>query len=114
MDKQLEDIEDQVRSRRDFDTPPLHLWQPDLSGDIDIEIRADGSWWHDGAPIQRESIVRLFASILRREDDGEYYLVTPVEKWRIRVQAHALVVTDVDGTGEGAPLRATLSGESPI
>ncbi len=109
MDKQLEDIERQIVNKRNFDTPPLHLWHPELSGEIDIEIRSDGSWWHEGDPIRRESIVRLFASILRREDDGDYYLVTPGEKWRIRVQAHALLVTDVDREEEGGALCATLN-----
>ncbi|MEM0952663.1 MAG: DUF1285 domain-containing protein [Pseudomonadota bacterium] len=74
--------------------PPVHLWQPALSGDIDIEIRRDGSWYHEGALIRRQALVNLFASILRREADGDYYLVTPVEKWRIRVQALPLLVVD--------------------
>jgi hypothetical protein len=107
----LEALEAQLPAGRNYSAPPLDQWHPSLSGDIDIEIRADGSWWHEGAPIQREAIVRLFASILRREDDGEYYLVTPVEKWRLRVQAHPLVVTEVErvGEGESALLRATLN-----
>ncbi|MEE4659968.1 MAG: DUF1285 domain-containing protein [Halieaceae bacterium] len=83
--------------------PPVHLWQPELSGDIDIEIRRDGSWWHEGAPIKRQSLVKLFASILRRESDGYYYLVTPVEKWRVRVQSLPLLVVDfsLEQTPEG-------------
>jgi hypothetical protein len=89
----------------------LHLWQPALSGDIPIRIAADGSWRHDGTVIRRESLVRLFASILRREDDGEYYLVTPVEKWRIEVELHPLIVTDIVAIEEGGSsyLRATLN-----
>lgn len=78
------------------DLPPLHLWHPPLSGDIDILIRANGEWQHEGAPIQRHSLVRLFASILRREDDGEYYLVTPVEKWRIQVEDQPLQIVDFE------------------
>lgn len=74
--------------------PPLHLWHPPLSGDIDIVIRRNGEWWHEGAPIRRHALVKLFASILRREQDGEYYLVTPVEKWRLRVEEQPLLVTD--------------------
>lgn len=85
---------------RNLDSPPLHLWQPALSGDIAIRIAADGTWFHDGAEIKRESLRNLFASILRREDDGEYYLVTPVEKWRIQVDLHPLIVTDVEKQGE--------------
>jgi hypothetical protein len=106
----LEGIEKQVR-RRNFDSPPLHLWNPALSGDIPIRIAADGCWYHDGSPIWRESLVRLFASILRREDDGDYYLVTPAEKWRISVELHPLIVTDVAPVGEGVKplLQATLN-----
>ena len=94
MANPLEGIEKQVR-RRNFDSPPLHLWHPPLSGDIAIRIAADGSWYHEGTLIQRESLVRVFASILRREEDGEYYLVTPGEKWRIEVELHPLIVTDI-------------------
>lgn len=76
--------------------PPLHLWHPELSGDIDIRIEADGKWFHEGVQIKRSSLVKLFASILRREDDDEYYLLTPVEKWRITVVDTALIVVDID------------------
>lgn len=76
--------------------PPLHLWNPELSGDIDIRIEADGSWFHEGVQIERFSLVKLFASILRREDDGQYYLLTPVEKWRITVVDTALLAVDID------------------
>lgn len=76
--------------------PPLHLWHPRLSGDIDIVIHRDGSWTHEGTPIRRQALVRLFASILRREGDGDYYLVTPVEKWRIRVEGLPLQLVDFD------------------
>ena len=97
--------------KRNFDRPPLHLWHPELSGDIPIRIDSQGNWFHDGGLIRRESLVRLFASILRREDDGEYYLVTPVEKWRITVELQALLVVDVtsDTTGDGTVLKATLN-----
>lgn len=83
--------------------PPLHLWQPELSGDIDIRILRDGTWLHEGQPIRRPALVRLFASILRREADGAYYLVTPVEKWRIRVDCLPLIVVDFDLERAGCP-----------
>jgi hypothetical protein len=95
------------KAGRDFDSPPLHLWHPPLSGDIDIQIDREGKWTHDGAPIERESIVRLFASLLRREEDGEYYLVTPGEKWRISVDVLPLIVTDVEQVQE-APDKAFM------
>lgn len=105
----LEGIEQQVK-RRNFDSPPLHLWHPKLSGDIAIRIAADGSWYHEGSQIQRDSLVRLFASILRREEDGQYYLVTPAEKWRIEVELHPLIVNDISPaeTGEGGHVLQAL------
>lgn len=81
--------------------PPLHLWHPPLSGDIDIRIAADGTWYHEDSAFQREALVRLFASIMRREGDA-YFLVTPVEKWRIVVERTPFVAVDCDVLGEGA------------
>lgn len=80
--------------------PPVEKWHPALSGDIDIHIKADGSWWHEGAPFVRDKLVRLFASILKKEAD-EYFLVTPVEKWRIRVDDAPFVaqLMSVEGCG---------------
>lgn len=111
MGNDLDSLEQQVGGRRNFDAPPLHLWHPPLSGDIPIIIKADGSWYHDGGLIQRDSLIRLFASILRREDDGEYYLVTPGEKWHIEVELHPLIVIDVEAVEEGGSpvLYATLN-----
>lgn len=75
--------------------PPVHLWHPDNCGDIDIVIRADGVWMHEGTPIGRPELVRLFSSVLRRDDDG-YYLVTPVEKLKITVEDAPFVAVRVD------------------
>lgn len=65
--------------------PPVHLWHPDHCGDIDILIRADGVWLHEGSPIGRAELVRLFSTVLRKDPDG-YHLVTPVEKLKIKVE----------------------------
>lgn len=100
-DDPLDGIEKQVRQPRNYESPPLHLWHPPLSGEIPIRITAEGHWFHDGGRITRESLVSLFASILRREEDGEHYLVTPAEKWRIEVELHPLIVTDVESREEG-------------
>ncbi|MBM3605996.1 MAG: DUF1285 domain-containing protein [Alphaproteobacteria bacterium] len=75
--------------------PPVHLWNPPYCGEIDIEIRADGSWFHEGTPIGRPAMVRLFAGILKREED-RFFLVTPVEKVGIRVQDAPFVAEDAD------------------
>ena len=74
--------------------PPVHLWKPDFSGDIDMQIRADGTWWHEGGQIKRPAMVTMFASILWKEAD-EYFLVTPVEKVRIQVEDVPLFVTEL-------------------
>lgn len=81
--------------------PPLDQWHPELSGDIDIRIARDGVWFYQGEPLGREAIVRLFSTILRREADGEYYLVTPVEKWRIQVEDAPLLAHSLEVEGEG-------------
>jgi hypothetical protein len=64
--------------------PPVHLWDPPRCGEIDIRIGRDGQWFHEGSPISRPALVRLFSTVLRRDEDG-YYLVTPVEKLKIAV-----------------------------
>ncbi len=88
--------------------PPLDSWHPELSGDMDMRISRDGQWIYRGDPIRREALVRLFASILRREDDGEYYLVTPVEKWRIQVEDTPLLAHSLSVQGEGAEQKVSL------
>jgi hypothetical protein len=82
--------------------PPVHLWNPPDCGESRMEIRADGSWWHEGVRIGRPSLVRLFASILRRDPDGEVYLVTPVEKMRVRIEDAPFVAIRADRLAEGA------------
>jgi hypothetical protein len=109
-DTSLDRIAGQTGVAKTPGQPPLHLWHPPLSGAIDIVIRRDGSWWHEGARIRRDTLVRLFASILRREEDGEYYLVTPVEKWRLQVECLPLLVLDFEcRTGKPGGLVVTLN-----
>lgn len=90
--------------------PPVHLWNPPHCGDIDMEIRRDGTWFYQGTPIRREEMVRLFASILRRDPEG-FVLVTPVEKVGIRVQDAPFVAVDfeVEGTGDAQAITFTTS-----
>lgn len=72
-------------ARAERGLPPVHLWNPAHCGDIDIVIRADGVWMHEGSPIGRFELVRLFSTVLRKDPDG-YHLVTPVEKLKIAVE----------------------------
>lgn len=74
---------------------PVHLWDPPFCGDLDMEIRADGSWFYNGTPIGRPQMVRLFASILKREGE-DYFLVTPVEKVGIRVVDAPFLAIDAE------------------
>jgi len=86
-------------------TRPVESWNPKLCGDIDIVIKSDGSWWHEGARIGRKGLIGLFASVLRKDEDGETYLVTPAEKLRITVERAHFVATRLDAEGEGKEAR---------
>lgn len=80
--------------------PPVHLWNPEFCGDIDMRIRRDGGWDYRGTPISRPAMVRLFSTILRRDND-KYYLVTPVEKVGIRVDDAPFVAVELREEGKG-------------
>lgn len=83
--------------------PPVEQWAPERSADIDMEIRADGSWWHEGGKINRQKLVRLFSTILRKDEDGSVWLVTPYEKVVVHVEDAPFVAVRVDRAGdEGA------------
>ena len=86
---------------------PSDAENPPGCGDFDIRIARDGTWFHQGAPIGRKSLVRLFASVLRREADGEFWLVTPVERGRVIVDDAPFVAVELaaSGTGSGQVLR---------
>jgi len=80
--------------------PPVHLWNPEHCGDIDMQIRKDGSWWHEGSRIGREKLVRLFSTILRKDEDGETYLVTPYEKIIVHVEDAPFLAVRLDVAGK--------------
>lgn len=85
--------------------PPVERWNPAHCGDIDMVIEADGSWHHEGSPISRPALVRLFSSVLRKDEDGETYLVTPVERLRITVRDVAFLAVEMDRSGtSGMPV----------
>ena len=79
--------------------PPVHLWNPAHCGEIDIRIRKDGVWLHEGTPIGRPALVRLFSTILRKDPDG-IFLVTPVEKLKISVEDAPFTAIGVERDGE--------------
>ena len=96
--------------------PPVEKWHPAHCGDIDIRIARDGTWYHQGSPIGRRELVRLFSTILRRDPDG-YVLVTPAEKMRIVVEdvPFLAVLMDVEGSGTAQRLVFTTTvGDTAI
>ena len=88
--------------------PPVHLWNPPFCGDIDMRIARDGTWFHEGTPIGRPGLVKLFSGILKREGD-KYFLVTPVEKVGIIVDDAPFVAVDFDVAGAGRDQGVTFA-----
>ncbi len=90
--------------------PPVHLWNPPFCGDLDMRIARDGTWFYLGTPIGRKRMVRLFSTILKKEDE-KYFLVTPVEKMGIIVEDAPFVAVDfsVDGIGPDQEIRFTTN-----
>ncbi len=81
--------------------PPVASWNPAHSGQSDMRIAQDGTWFHEGTPIRRENMVRLFSTILRREGDGRHVLVTPAERLYIEVEDAAFIAVEVKSDGSG-------------
>ncbi len=98
---------------------PVHLWNPENCGEMDLVIRADGVWMHEGSPIGRPQLVRLLATVLRKDPDG-YYLVTPVEKLKITVEDVPFRAVRVDRDGDDLVFttdmgeRVTAGAEHPL
>lgn len=88
--------------------PPVEKWNPPFCGDLDIRIARDGTWYYLGSPIGRLPLVKLFASVLRRDEDGRHYLVTPVEKIGITVEDAPLLAVEMAIEGEGTNRQLTL------
>lgn len=97
--KRLNEIFAQIRDQR---YPPVHLWNPEFCGDIDMRIARDGTWHYMGTPIARPAMVKLFAGVLRHDEDGKYYLVTPVEKVGITVDDAPYLAVEMTRDGSGA------------
>src|SRR4030088_1307750 len=102
----LDTLADAAKRASDRGGPPVHLWNPPYCGEIDMRIASDGTWFYQKTPIGRAALVKLFASVLKREGDN-YFLVTPVEKCGITVDeapflAVELKLDDVDATAAPA------------
>jgi hypothetical protein len=92
--------------------PPVDRWQPEHCGHSGMRIARDGTWYHDGAPIRRPAMVRLFSTVLRREADGRHMLVTPVEKLEIEVEGTAFRAIAVTREGHGREQRIAFALDS--
>ena len=84
---------------------PVHLWQPELSGELDMHITRDGTWYYQGGAITRKALAQLFSGILRLDEDGRYYLVTPVERWAIKIDDAPFVAVRLEVEGQGREQR---------
>ncbi|POA91746.1 DUF1285 domain-containing protein [Pseudomonas protegens] len=95
--------------------PPVHLWNPDFCGEIDMRIARDGTWYYLGTPIGRKPMVKLFSTIIRRDGD-DYFLITPVEKVGIKVDdaPFVAVTLEVEGQGEAQVLRFSTNVEEQV
>ncbi len=96
--------------------PPVARWNPAHCGDSRMRIARDGTWFHEGAPIRRPAMVRLFASLLRREPEGGFVLVTPIEKLDIAVEDAPFVAVELRSEGEGRSRRLAfrLNTDEPL
>lgn len=114
-----ENLLEQVKRVQPKGRPPVDQWNPPFSGDLDMQIKRDGTWYYQGTPIKRPELVRLFASILKREGD-RYYLVTPVEKVGLTVEDAPFVAIDCDQEDDGIYFetnvgdRVVADAENPI
>ncbi len=92
--------------------PPVDRWDPPFCGHSGMRIARDGTWFHDGSPILRPALVRLFSTILRREDDGTHLLVTPAEKLAIDVESTAFRAVEMTSDGGGRSCRIAFKLDS--
>lgn len=101
-DSLSERVQNDLGTIADPSVAPVDKWNPQFSGDVDIRVARNGQWLYNGNPMERQALVKLFSTILRRDDDGHYYLVTPVEKWRIQVEDAPFVAHSLEREGTGS------------
>ena len=92
--------------------PPVDKWDPPDCGHSGMRIARDGTWFHEGSPIRRPAMVRLFSTVLRRESDGSHVLVTPVEKLVIEVESTAFRAIAMESEGDGRGRRIAFELDS--
>ena len=105
----LAELQRLIEQRR---LPPVDRWEPERCGHSGMRIARDGTWFHQGSPIERPAMVRLFSTVLRREPDGRHMLVTPVEKLEIDVESTAFRAVEMQSEGEREQRRIALRFDS--
>jgi hypothetical protein len=105
----LADLQTLIDERR---LPPVDRWHPERCGHSGMRIARDGTWYHEGTPIGRPAMVRLFSTVLRREPDGRHVLVTPAEKLDIEVESTAFRAVEMSSEGEGRERRIAFRLDS--
>src|SRR3954468_6430691 len=105
----LADLQELIDQRR---LPPVDKWNPERCGHSGMRIARDGTWFHEGSPIRRPEMVRLFSTVLRRESDGRHMLVTPVEKLEIEVDSTAFRAIEMLSEGDGRDRRIAFKLDS--
>jgi uncharacterized protein len=105
----LAELQQLIDGRR---LPPVDQWNPERCGHSGMRITRDGTWYHEGRPIHRRAMVRLFSTVLRREADGRHVLVTPVEKLDIEVETTAFRAIEMTREGKGASQRIAFALDS--
>jgi hypothetical protein len=105
----IADLQKLIDERR---LPPVDQWNPEHCGHSEMRIARDGTWYHQGSPVKRPTMVRLFSTVLRREPDGTHVLVTPVEKLEIDVEATAFRATEMQIEGSGRDRRIAFRLDS--
>jgi hypothetical protein len=101
-------LEALIRAQAGKGPAPVERWDPPYCGDIGMRIRADGVWLYQGSPIGRMRLVKLFASVLRRDADGRHYLVTPAEKVDVAVEDAPFLAVEMQVAGSGRAQRLTF------
>lgn len=99
--QRLDGLTEAARGAAAKGLPPVHLWNPPFCGDLDMRIATDGTWFYLGTPIGRPALVKLFSTVLKREN-GKYFLVTPVEKVGIRVDDAPFLAVEMREDGDGS------------
>ena len=104
----IQGLSELISAQSEGKRPPVEQWNPPYCGNIGLAIRADGTWHYQNSPIQRAALVRLFASVLRRDADGRHYIVTPVEMFDVAVEDAPFLAVEMQVDGAGTEQQLTF------